>query len=184
MAARALESGKALGWDLTLFEGVDGSKLIWDSAGIKINHSDAKCRSMMEKPGVQGCFMSHYTLWCKSITENQTIGIFEHDIEFVLSPDVNFAVKHILKLEGFLKKKARPAGEWYEGARAYIITPEGAKKLIKWVDQQGALPADVCIGENVVDIQLDLSEKVRQHPLYGKTDKRENSFTWNLKGMK
>ncbi len=183
LAFRALKSANALSWNLELYEGVNGNTLNWNSTGLKINPNDPKCRSMMERPGVRGCFMSHFKLWEHCVNTNTIIGIFEHDIEFVSTPDSIENFQDILKLEGFLKKKPRPAGEWYEGARAYFITPQGANKLISWVKEHGALPTDVCIGLNVVDIKLDLSEKVIQHPLFGKTDKRENSFTWNLEGM-
>ncbi len=118
MAARAIESGQKLGWDLELYEGVDGNKLDWKVTGLHINDKDAKCRAMLERPGVRGCFMSHYKLWEHCLKTNTTIGIFEHDIEFVM-PFSETKFKDILKFEGFLKKKSRPAGEWYEGARAY-----------------------------------------------------------------
>lgn len=183
MAKKACDTGRQFGWDIDLWPGVDGQLLDWDSTGVDINTDDAKCKRMMSRPGVRGCFMSHYQLWHHCVDINQPIGIFEHDIEFLAAPDQLPNFVHVLKLEGFLKKKPRPAGEWYEGARAYIIKPTGAERLLDWVNQHGALPADVIIGLDVVDIELDLSNKVQQHPLYGKTDKRENSFTWNLERM-
>ena len=182
MANRAVESGWQYGWNIELFEGIDGTVTGLKDFDIIVNQHDAKCRDMMSRPGVQGCFLSHWKLWNLCITTNEPIGIFEHDIEF-LGPCPDVEVTNILKLEGFLKKKPRPAGEWYEGARAYILHPSGAKLLINWVDQHGALPADVNIGLDIVDIVLDHSECVKPHALYGKTDKRENSFTWNLNIM-
>lgn len=179
MAQTALESARKQGWNIDLYAGVDGAKAEFNLA---INAHDAKCRNMMTLPGVRGCFLSHWRLWNLCAETGSIIGVFEHDVEFLKAmPQQEFT--HVLKLEGFLKKKPRPAGEWYEGARAYIITPAGAERLIEWVNSNGALPADVCIGLDVVDIQLCDDGVIKTHELYGKTHKRDNSFTWNLEGM-
>lgn len=183
MSKQALNSGKLHNWDLDLYAGVDGQKLNWDNTKLKINQISAKCSAMMTKPGVQGCFMSHWQLWNLCADSDTTIGIFEHDIEFI-GPIPNVEFEHLLKLEGFSLKKPRPAGEWYEGARAYILKPAGARLLINWVNKNGALPADVNIGLDVLNITLDTSNCIQQHELHGKINKREQSFTWNLKGMK
>jgi len=182
MANQALTTGKLFGWDVKLFHGVDGSNASLDQINIKVNQENPKCREMMTRPGVVGCFLSHWQLWNLCADTDEVIGIFEHDIQFLKQcPDVQF--NDVFKLEGFLKKKLRPAGEWYEGARAYLLQPAGARKLIAWVKQHGALPADVNIGLDIVDIELDDTGCIQQHELYGKTDKREDSFTWNLTTM-
>jgi GR25 family glycosyltransferase involved in LPS biosynthesis len=179
----AVSTADQHGWDVELFPGVNGLEKTIDDFGLFANTENAKCREAMKRPGVQGCFISHWLLWQHCVSLNEPVGIFEHDVEFLSSPTHYPDFDHVLKLEGFLKKKQRPAGEWYEGARAYFIKPAGAKQLLDWAAQNGALPADVAIGLDVVDITLDLSNKVQQHLLYGKTDKRENSFTWNLERM-
>lgn len=182
MAQQALATGKHYNWNIDLFDGTDGSTTNLENFGVVVNQQDAKCRSMLEKPGVQGCFLSHWRLWNLCAIGTEPIGIFEHDIEFLGScPDTK--ITDVVKLEGFLLKKARPAGEWYEGARAYILYPTGAQKLVAWVAKYGALPADVAIGLDVVDIVMDHTGCVQQHALYGKVDKRQNSFTWNLNTM-
>lgn len=180
LAQRALNTSREHGWNLQLYAGVNGNNVEWDA--VQPCRLDAKCRTMLDLPGVRGCFLSHWQLWNYCAKINETIGIFEHDVEFV-GPPPQQDFQHVLKLEGFLKKKSRPAGEWYEGARAYLLRPAGAKQLLEWVQINGALPADVNIGLNVVDIQLCNNLCVKPHALYGKTNKRENSFTWNLKGM-
>lgn len=182
MANVVIESGKQHGWDLELFEGVDGALLGLEDFKINVNQSNAKCRDMMSRAGVQGCFLSHWRLWNLCVELDEPIGIFEHDVKF-LGPLPKIEVTGIFKLEGFHKKKCRPAGEWYEGARAYIIHPVAASQLITWVQQNGAIPADVNIGLDVVDIVLDDTNCVEQHELGSKSNKRENSFTWNLEGM-
>lgn len=183
----SLQSGLELGWNVTLFEGVDGltvqDNTNWGSWGIKINRKDSKCLSQFERPGVRGCFLSHWLLWKKCLELNEPIGIFEHDVLFKKSMKEIPIFNDILKLEGYILNKAKPAGPWYEGARAYLITPLGAKKLVDWVEENGCLPADVVIGKNVVDIQLDKSEYVITFNKSG-IKNQKNSFTWNLSGMK
>jgi hypothetical protein len=185
-ANHALATGLDHDWDVELFAGVDGRTVdgdLWDTTGIAINQSNAKCRDMMQRPGVRGCFLSHYTLWKRCVELNEPIGIFEHDIEFCKPvPDVEF--DHLLKLEGFSLKKPRPAGEWYEGARAYILKPVGAQRLVDWVHTNGAIAADVCIGLNVVDITLCDTTVVQIAQTHAnKQHKHTQSFTWNLTQM-
>ena len=183
MANHALESGIELGWDVELFEGADGQQQDLGTFDLHANAQDAKCRDMMARPGVQGCFISHWQLWNQCYRSGQPIGIFEHDIEFV-KPYEPVEFEHILKLEGFDRKKGRPAGEWYEGARAYFITPVAAELLIKWVAENGCLPTDVQIAHDIVNIQLCNNHQVQQAKYaYGKDYKHTNSFTWNLENM-
>ena len=183
MAQHAVSTGIALGWDVELFEGTDGQQHNLGTFDLHANTQDAKCRSMMSRPGVQGCFISHWQLWNQCCSTNQAIGIFEHDIEFV-KPYLPVEFKHILKLEGFDRKKSRPGGEWYEGARAYYITPAAAQLLIEWVTANGCLPTDVQIAHDIVDIQLCNNQQVQQAKYaYGKDYKHTNSFTWNLENM-
>ena len=187
-ASHAQRTALGVGWEMYLFEGVNGNTVAnyagWSRWNVKINQSDKKCRTMMCKPGVRGCFLSHYSLWKRCVQINEPIGIFEHDVEFTgCSPQIG-GVEDLLKLEGFDRKKARPAGTWYEGARAYIITPQGAKKLLQWVGEHGCLPADVTIGEKVVKIDLDQGNRVQIAQRHtDKQDKHITSFTWNLEQM-
>lgn len=185
-ANHALSTGLEQGWDIELFAGIDGRTVegeLWNTTGININQSNAKCRDMMQRPGVRGCFLSHYTLWNRCIEVDQPIGIFEHDIEFCQPmPIVEF--EHLLKLEGFSLKKARPAGEWYEGARGYILKPAGAHRLVNWVHDNGAIAADVCIGLDVLDITLHQTGVIQIAQTHvNKQDKHTQSFTWNLNRM-
>jgi hypothetical protein len=47
------------------------------------------------KPGVMGCFYSHYRLWGKCVELNETIGIFEDDVK-VLRPLVPIDFEEVL----------------------------------------------------------------------------------------
>ena len=181
----ALESGQKFGWNVELYEGINGmlfqDDAVWDQTGIKICQQDRKTREMMKRPGVRGCFMSHYLLWCHCLATNETIGIFEHDILFTRAPEGFDDFPDLLKLEGFELHKHRPSGQWYEGARAYLLTPSGARKLVDWVEENGALPADVTIGDGVLEITLQPGNYVRQQrEKKTRKEKHTDSFTWNL----
>lgn len=182
-ANHALATGLEYKWNVELFAGVDGRTVAdagWDNTGIAINQTNPKCRDMMQRPGVRGCFLSHYALWNRCLELDAPIGIFEHDIEFCKPvPTVEF--DHLLKLEGFSLKKPRPAGNWYEGARAYILKPAGAQRLVNWVKTNGAIAADVCIGLDVLNITLHPDSVVQiANTQSTKWDKHKHSFTWNL----
>ena len=190
LAKIALDTGSKFGWELELFEGVDGRTVSdtdsWNAWGININLGDEKCKKMMEKPGVRGCFLSHYSLWKQCIDNGENIGIFEHDVEFINNPPANIDVEDLLKLEGFEPQKPRPAGNWYEGARAYILTPNGATKIVQWVEEYGCLPADVIMGDHIIKVDLDLDNRVKIQDSQRHTTRLErhtNSFTWNLEQM-
>ncbi len=189
MATKALESAQAHGWDAELWAGIDGVTVSYQdlerSFRITACAWNKKCAEMIkERPGVRGCFLSHWTLWNRCRDTGQDIGIFEHDVEFLRPPKLSKDFQHVLKLEGFDQQSARPAGKWYEGARAYVLRPAGADRLIRWVHSNGCLPADVTIGLDVVDIELqDKGIIGLQIDHDSKESKHRNSFTWNLQGM-
>lgn len=190
MSHKALVTGMQQGWTVELWPGVDGRIVSYEDLerlyGISACPWNKKCAVMIkEKAGVRGCFLSHWKLWNLCRDQDQDIGIFEHDIEFLRPPKLQRDFRHVLKLEGFDIKPARPAGQWYEGARAYILRPEGADRLIQWVKTNGCLPADVNIGLDIVDIALQKKDIIGlQNDHTDKSSKHVNSFTWNLDEMK
>jgi len=189
-AQAALHSGQHHGWDIALFPGVDGSNIdvaqLIEHWGIQINSSNRKCQQQMhDRPGVRGCFLSHWLLWKHCVELDATIGIFEHDVEFLKEP-INLPLfQDVLKLvAGFEPRRPMPAGVWYEGSSGYLITPIGAKKLIDWTLLNGCLPSDVAIGHDVVDIVLSQDNCVQLSCSRTDVNKRVDSFTWNLESMK
>jgi hypothetical protein len=189
MANKALASALDQGWDAELWPGVDGSTVSFNDLErayrITACSWNKKCYMMVrERPGVRGCFLSHWKLWHRCREEDQDIGIFEHDVLFLRAPKLKKDFNHVLKLEGFQPKPVRPAGVWYEGARAYILRPAGADRLIRWVQANGCLPADVNIGLDVVEIEMqDKSIIALQNADRDKASKHQDSFTWNLGEM-
>ena len=190
MATRALQSAQEQGWQVDLWPGVDGSTISYEDLQQRYKLAacawNKKCAVMIrERPGVRGCFLSHWTLWNHCRDHNADIGIFEHDVLFLRPPKLRRDFGHVLKLEGFDEKPARPAGRWYEGARAYVLRPAGADRLIRWVQANGCLPADVNIGLDVVQIEIqDKGIIGLQVDHENKSSKHVNSFTWNLSEMR
>lgn len=164
LAQRCLISSKLYNWKTELFEGIDGATVKdddhWNNWKIKINQENAKCRDAMTRPGVRGCFLSHWLLWNKCIELNEPIGIFEHDVVFLKEEPATLNFNDILKLEGFVENKPRPAGVWWTGAMAYILKPSGANKLVSWVNNRGALPVDVLIAKDVLTVDFDLDKRI------------------------
>lgn len=114
------------------------------------------------KPGVRGCFMSHFSLWEQCVKQNENFLILEHDARIVKSiPDVEF--QDILHLDAWrfepnpdYAKNALEVEEYYEvrkgvktskGAYAYIVKPHAAKKLVESTFKQGYTAADMHISD-------------------------------------
>lgn len=171
-AYNAQTSAKKYNWNVTLYPGVDGKNNKIQDYGLFVYPLSKKVKRLFEKPGVHGCFLSHYNLWKKAVNTNTTIAIFEHDVEFYNECNLD-TFNEVLKLEGFIESKPIPPGRWWEGARAYVITPEAAKKLIAWVDANGAMPADWMLCDGIVDIKFNKNELVGYH-------KNSFSFTKDL----
>ena len=68
-----------------------------------------------------------------------------------------------INLKALTKLNPHP-GNWYEGARAYRITPNGAKKILDWVHNNGAMPADWMLCDGIVDMKFDKENKVTFNP--------------------
>lgn len=154
LANECIESGKIYGWNITLFEGINGLS-ITDAMWENINVSPLLNRYNMHKPGVQGCFMSHFYLWQKCVDIGSEIIILEHDAIFHAPWDQSLANKEeMTKLTMFKNKKGNrndsDAGVWSTGLIAYLINPIQASKAINFCRTIGALPADVVMGSNVV----------------------------------
>lgn len=162
-AFNTLRIGKSLGWNLELYPGTNGQKETLADNGIKIYVNNKKCYRYMQRPGTQGCFISHWKLWKQVVDSKERMLICEHDVQFS-KPPKDYPTRDVVKLEGFFQAKPIEAGNWWEGARAYIISPEGAKKILDWVDKNGAMPADWMLCDGIVDIGFDRDSGVSFTP--------------------
>lgn len=80
------------------------------------------------------------------------------------------------------QKKAK-AGTYIGGAYGYCLKPEGAKKLVDFAKNVGALPADKHMGQNIVDIKMTSATVVRLHPFYSENNIKANSTTKGLENF-
>lgn len=121
------------------------------------------------RPGVIGCFYSHYRLWQQCIELDKPILIFEDDAIFereyksIEWEDVLLLCtgKEAYKHEFYSKKLYSPTGKpeavklpnaSMPGAVGYGITPKGAKKLVEFYKKE-FLPADTAMNTFVVKLQ-------------------------------
>ena len=80
----------------------------------------------------------------------------------------------VLKFQGFTPAKKNVIGQWWEGARAYLLKPAGAGKLVQWVKQNGAIPADWALNASILDVKFDKGNQVS-------FSQKRFSFTKDLK---
>lgn len=132
-------------------------------------HDDADIPKL-SRPGVIGCFYSHYNLWKKCVQLGEPIMIFEDDVKFYRGyHPVEFEGVLILSLgkSSFLNEPLTtylesPSGTpvaraWRNfsmpGASGYAITPDAAKALVKFYRPYWS-PADNAINQFVVTMQV------------------------------
>lgn len=176
-SARKLQTDlKNINIDAELFEGTYGNDAVWllekesrtvHPFGPK-GPSDEKYVRKNMRPGVAGCFYSHYNLWKRCVELNQDICIFEDDVK-IIRPLIPVKFNDILiiatgdnKIDDYLTYINNPTGEpmatgYYHlsmpGTVGYLISPIGAKKLLKTY-KSTFLASDNAINKNIVDIQI------------------------------
>lgn len=182
-AQNLFEKLQSYGTDVELFEGTYGNdavKMMRDEDrhlhpwGIKgsssvLDESLLDPNDKLLRPGVKGCFYSHYRLWLKCIELDTPIIIFEDDIVLTRGYySVEWDDILIVAL-GHQNKSARywhyldsPEGEpravdYFQtsmpGCCGYAIKPHAAKKLVE-VYEKTYLPADNAISVYHVKIQI------------------------------
>lgn len=122
------------------------------------------------RPGIKGCFMSHYRLWQKCVELNEPIMIWEDDIMIrrgylpVEWKDVLIlALGHPAKSQRYLEYLENPdltnptsavfQNSSMPGCCGYAIKPHAAKKLVE-IYANSYLPADNAINQHHVTIEI------------------------------
>ena len=166
LVEKTIADAKLLNWNIEIFPAINGTTITdktWKDYGIYWSYH----RATDNKPGVYGCFLSHWILWNKCIELNKPIIILEHDAKVYSEwQDINLNYVEILKLfpsNSAMHFTDTVSGKWSTGAHGYYITPIGAEKLINFVKIHGAFAADVVIGDNVVDVKFDPSFRIGRH---------------------
>lgn len=160
-----------------------------------------------QRPGVIGCFLSHFELWSECAESNESLCILEHD-GFFVRPLPNAATDHfteILKLDPLSPRNQNyhalvesskqsavsysklvatadgAAGKFTAGSYGYCVTPAAARKLIEFSQQVGYMPSDMMLGTDLLDIRVVSATVVRLHPFYDSSNLGAGSSTSNLK---
>ncbi len=150
IAARCVESGAAVGVEVERWKATTPADNPYADKRFNLNGFSNNRYSRME-PCVSA-FLSHASLWQKSIDLDEAVLVLEHDAVFTLPvPDNDYGlVCNVGKpsygsfrvpktgLHGLASKRYLP------GAHAYIVQPAGAQHLLD-VAKDSAMPTDVFI---------------------------------------
>ena len=165
-----------------LFEGTYGNDAVkmmeeegrtihpWGIKGPAVSVlADERICGKFSRPGVKGCFYSHYNLWKKCVELDEPIIIWEDDIVLVRPFNLVewqgvliLALGHPTKsgkyIDYLLHPPKVPKAENYlnvsmPGCCGYAIKPEAAKKLIE-LYKNTYLPADNAINKYIVEIEI------------------------------
>ena len=190
------------------FDAIYGDQIeqVWNSKQLKFFF---KQNANKKLPGVKGCFLSHYSLWEQCASTNTPYLIFEHDALMIrslpkdileldydvlnldyasrveanykehLSSDKGQEIKSwpvAPKKKGWLSQASKSS---IKGLHAYIVKPNGAKKLIKQAHTVGTIPADVHVNSMYVDLKYTVTSYAQINPKYwiGAKQGSMHSFT-------
>ena len=175
---KVYEKLKGYGLDVHYHEGTYGNhaRTIFEQEGRELYHTsfkgnpvDDEYRESCTRPGVMGCFHSHYRLWKKCVELNEPILIFEDDVILergwipVKWKDILLVAtgKSVYKTDWYAEKLYTPSGtpkavplnkKVMPGAVGYGITPSGAAKLTTFYEHY-FLPADNAMNATVVNLE-------------------------------
>ena len=79
----------------------------------------------LSRPGVVGCFYSHYGLWKKCLELNKPIMIFEDDVKF-------YRGYHPVEFDGVLILSLGKSSYMTEPQKSYLENPTGTAVARKW----------------------------------------------------
>jgi GR25 family glycosyltransferase involved in LPS biosynthesis len=133
--------------------------------------ADAETIENMSRPGVIGCFYSHYKLWQKCRELDEPVMIFEDDVKLFRGYyPVEFEDVLILSLgkSSYLEEPQKtfletPTGTpyakpWHNfsmpGASGYLIKPHAAMALLKFYKSYW-YPADNAINRSICKLQIN-----------------------------
>ena len=191
VAKDCIEQATKFGISVEIFNAING--LEYQQHLEKLNVRPLK-KFKKGKPGVYGCFLSHYYLWKECAESKEPYIILEHDGFLIKSLPGNILDQFddVLKLESENPYKSEYENRlalikdndltynivepyrdmnngagWYSvGAYAYIIKPHAAEKLIAWIDKHGFLPADQQLGSYAITLHECKPSLARLHHFY------------------
>jgi len=96
----------------------------------------------------------------------------EAGLDLRIEKYVNLSPKNPVKLG---------TGNYFKGAYAYIIKPQGAHKLVQHIRKEGHITADQQIGDWVLETNTTVPSVARLHPFYSEgSNIKTHSLTSNL----
>lgn len=143
-------------WKVNIFNAINGYQLdstIWSSLGlsppiVKRPGGD----KFSDKPGAQGCFLSHFLLWQLCVDVQDPIIILEDDVNIIAPlPDIEPKVDLIKLHKPRQIKEHKTVGTWSPGAFGYWLSPTGAQKMIDFARINSAKYNDKCIGSKILN---------------------------------
>ena len=193
MAEECMLQAKKYGLRPKYFKAIHGNDadFHYKKTGIKKQGKFKK-----NKAGVIGCFFSHYYLWEKCVKLNEPIVILEHDGYLIrpFDNDLLYYFNDVLKLDRLdpysknyerdleaesdldltvqqythSSKKVQKHGlrDYFKGAYSYVIKPQGARKLINFININGHRPADQQLNARIVNLKTTVPTVARLHPFY------------------
>ena len=138
-------------WSFEKFPAVDGWNTTdgdWQRIGVTMMEAG----KMRRRPGAQGCWLSHFSLWNKCRNINNPIVVMEHDA-LVTAPwpqDLNIIEKLIKLYTSAPTKFNTSFGNWSKGSHAYTLTPGQANTLITHAQLHGAQAVDKHLGDLIL----------------------------------
>jgi len=107
---------------------------------------------------------------------------YNQDIDESKNEPYKVAKYHNKKAKNTATQGFVGTGNYLRGAYSYIIKPDAARTLIRFINEYGHLPADQQIGDAIVDIRVVTPTLARLHPLYSVSNNiKELSLTKEIK---
>ena len=137
----------------------------WEKAGVVMSTGG----KMRQRPGAQGCWMSHWQLWNRCVNTNQPLVILEHDavVQGPWPQDLDIETQ-LVKLYRTAECKVKPEfGRWSKGSHAYTVTPVQAARLIAFAQATPAQALDKHLGDGVLSWTFYSQDLVTLNPRRG-----------------
>ncbi len=157
VADRCIESGKQFGIDIEYWYAINKQHSLKVIAGCDLSVSNYDQQYSVNE-AVLANFMSQYLLWSKICMLSEPTLILEHDA-VITAPIPEYDYEGITNIGkpsyGQYKIKNKvgiypmfsKVGGYIPGAHAYIVSPEGAKELVKAAKRIGAAPVDLFLNK-------------------------------------
>jgi GR25 family glycosyltransferase involved in LPS biosynthesis len=153
IAQRCIDSAKIFNIKVEMFKAITPKDDVYKIAKEKNINLAGFDERYSRKENAIACFLSHYSLWDKSVETNESILILEHDAVFVDTVDLNMNFKRLISLgKPSYGKYIIPRNgispltskSYLPGAHAYIVKPLAAVELIN-KSKVLSKPADIFI---------------------------------------